>query len=57
MKCKECDCEIINYERYVKLPDGMILDEKCFFDLALERLNAINIQHTTGQYRIVKRTE
>lgn len=40
MKCVKCEHEIEKYEHYVELEDGTILDETCFFNMALEKLNA-----------------
>jgi hypothetical protein len=40
MNCSKCEHELRKFEGYVVLDDGTILDENCFFLLALERLNA-----------------
>lgn len=40
MQCEKCGYEFEKYEGYVVLEDGTILDENCFFNLAIDRLNA-----------------
>jgi len=45
MKCEKCGHTIVESEHYVQLEDGTILDETCFFDMALEELKAKNLQH------------
>lgn len=40
MKCNNCEHEFEKYEGYVVLEDGTKLDETCFFNMALEKLNA-----------------
>jgi len=40
MRCKDCGREIEKFEHYVKLKDGTILDETCFFNRALIELKA-----------------
>lgn len=45
MKCSRCSEELKQYEHYVELEDGTILDESCFFDLAIEKLNGTEKQH------------
>lgn len=40
MECKDCGHEIKKFEHYVKLKDGTILDETCFFNRALIEMKA-----------------
>lgn len=45
MRCKECGHDIDKYEHYVELKDGTSLDESCFFDMAIKKLNAKSKQN------------
>jgi len=40
MKCARCKYELAEHEYFVKLKDGSVVDENCFFDLALVILGA-----------------
>lgn len=38
--CEKCNGILGQYEHYIELEDGTILDETCFFNMAIEKLNA-----------------
>lgn len=38
MKCKKCGYKLHEWEHYVELQDGTVLDESCFFDYAIGKL-------------------
>lgn len=44
MKCMKCGVTIVPREHYVELEDGEIMDEHCFFEMALEHFNAKNLK-------------
>lgn len=45
MKCNKCGYILEEYEYYVELEDGTILDESCFFNMATVKLNANSKQN------------
>jgi len=50
MKCSKCGYKFPYHEGYVELENGTILDESCFFDVALEKLNAKQKNYTNEDY-------
>lgn len=38
LKCKKCGHKIQQFEHYVLLQDGTVLDETCFFEMAIKEL-------------------
>ena len=46
--CAKCGYVLKEYEYYVELENETIIDEQCFFELALELLKAKNKQNNIG---------
>ena len=44
-KCKKCGLEFEPFHYYVQLENGEFMDEQCFFDYALEKLNAKSVHN------------
>lgn len=44
-KCKKCGLEFEPFHYYVQLESGEFMDEQCFFDYALEQLNAKSVHN------------
>lgn len=50
MKCSKCNHELDKYEHYEELEDGIILDETCFYELAIQAINKQTPQEPNYPY-------
>lgn len=55
-KCVKCGLEFEPFHYYVQLENGDFIDEQCFFEMALEKLNAKSV-HNDYRGEIEETTE